>query len=127
MIEKKISHHMTEMPHTIGEGATVVKAREMMREFGYHHLPVLKGGTLVGIISERDLRVAELLNKDAETSIADIMSEEPYMVDHDADIKDVLAAMQKKGFSSVIVKGTKKDSWGIFTTTDAIRLLMATL
>lgn len=127
MIERKISHHMTEMPHTIGDGATVAKAREMMREFGYHHLPVLRGGAVVGMISERDLRVAEVLNKDSEALISDIMSEEPFMVEHDADIREVLTMMQKKGLSSAIVKGTKKDSWGIFTTTDAVRLLVATL
>lgn len=127
MIQRNISHHMTELPHTIGENSSVQKAREMMEEFGYHHLPVLCGGTVVGMISERDLRVAETLKKDSETLVSQIMSDEPFMVDHDADIKDVLKQMQDKGYSSAIVKGTAKSPWGIFTTTDAIRLLAATL
>lgn len=127
MIHRKISHHMTEMPHTIGENSTVKKAREMMSEFGYHHLPVLCGGTIVGMISERDLRVAETLKKDDDTLISQIMSAEPFMVDRDADIKDVLIMMQNRGYSSAIVKGTTSSTWGIFTTTDAIRLLVATL
>lgn len=127
MIPRQVSHHMTEQPHSIGTEATAKKARETMREFGYHHLPVLKGGIVVGMVSERDLRVAEFLNKDAEVTVGEIMNDEPFMVERDADIKDVVKAMHAKGVSSAMVKGTANSPWGIFTTTDAIRLLLAVL
>lgn len=127
MIHRKISHHMSETPHTIGENSTVRHARELMREYSYHHLPVLRGGLIVGMISERDLRIAESLKKEDNTLISEIMSDEPFMVERDADIKDVLTQMQHKGYSSAIVKGTSNNTWGIFTYTDALRLLLSTL
>lgn len=124
-MNQQISHHMTEIPHTIGKDASLEKAREMMREFSYHHLPVLSGGTVVGMITERDLRVAEALKSANSTTVADIMNEEPFFVERTTPLKDVLQVMLKKRYSSVLVRGTKDQPWGVFTTTDAIRLLMA--
>lgn len=123
-MNQNISHHMTEIPHTIGKDTSVRKAREMMREFSYHHLPVLHGGLVVGLVTERDLRVAEALKEDENTLVEEIMNDQPYFVDRDANIKDVLGTMLKKGFSSVLIRGTKDKPWGVFTTTDALRLLM---
>ncbi len=123
-MNQQIAHHMTEIPHTIGKDASLRKAREMMREFSYHHLPVLNGGTVVGIITERDLRVAETLKTDDSTAVADVMNEDPLFVERTTPIKEVLQIMLNKRYSSVLVRGTKDQPWGVFTTTDAIRLLM---
>ncbi len=120
-----ISHYMTELPHTIGKDASIRKARELMVEFSYHHLPVLNGGQVVGVITERDLRVAESLRKDEDTSVQEVMNDEPLFVERNTPIKEVLQTMLKKGYSSVLVRGTKDKAWGVFTTTDAIRLLIA--
>lgn len=122
-----ISHHMTEIPHTIGKDASVQKAREMMREFSYHHLPVLNAGTVVGMITERDLRVAEALRKDEQTTVAEVMNDEPLFVERTASLHEVLQIMLSKGYSSVLVRGTKTEPWGVFTTTDALRLLLAVI
>ena len=70
-MNKEIYYHMTEIPHTVGQDATVKKAREMMREYGYHHLPVLNGRTVVGMVSERDLRTAEEMQQDENKKIKD--------------------------------------------------------
>ena len=53
----QISKYMTVMPHTIGFDQSVDKALGIMKEFKIRHLPVLKGGNLVGIISERDIQL----------------------------------------------------------------------
>lgn len=124
-MNQNISHHMTEIPHTIGKDASVQKARELMREYSYHHLPVLNGGHVVGVITERDLRVAEALGQDEKVHVEDIMNDEPLFVEPDQNIKEVLELMLKKGYSSVLIRGSPKAPWGVFTTTDAIRLLMA--
>ncbi len=123
-MNQQIAHHMSEVPHTIGKDASLRMAREMMQEFSYHHLPVLYGGTVVGIVTERDLRVAEMLKTDEVTGINEVMNDDPLFVERTTPIKDVLQLMLKKGYSSVLVRGTKNEPWGVFTTTDALRLLM---
>ena len=54
------AHHpvadwMTHDPVTIDIDADVASARDLMLERGFRHLPVLEGGSLVGIVSLRDL------------------------------------------------------------------------
>lgn len=40
---------------TIAEDATIAKLTELMIRFKVHHVPVLRGKELVGIIARRDL------------------------------------------------------------------------
>ena len=117
-----IGEHMTTLPHTIGQDSSVELALEKMREFHCHHLPVLEGGHLVGVISDRDLYLATTITKTGETTIKDIMMDDPYIVEPSSETKSVLQEMLNKKISSAIVKATPNNDWGIFTTTDAIRL-----
>jgi CBS domain-containing protein len=50
-----VSKGMTRDPETIDPGASVGTAMDLMLDGGFRHLPVLEGGTLVGIVSMRDL------------------------------------------------------------------------
>jgi Predicted signal-transduction protein containing cAMP-binding and CBS domains len=50
-----VSKLMTWNPLTIGPDATVGEAMDSMLDGGFRHLPVMDGGTLVGIVSMRDL------------------------------------------------------------------------
>ena len=54
-----IDKYMTAVPHTIGAEQTLAKAEKMMNDYKIRHLPVLKGGQLVGILSEGDVRLVE--------------------------------------------------------------------
>ena len=50
-----VSKRMTGDPLTIDPEATVGEAMDRMLDGGFRHLPVMEGGTLVGIVSMRDL------------------------------------------------------------------------
>lgn len=50
---------MTPGPHSIEESATVFDAALLMARHAIRHLPVTRGGELVGVISERDLFAAQ--------------------------------------------------------------------
>ena len=50
-----VSKGMTWNPLTIGPDATVGEAMDRMLDGGFRHLPIMDGGTLVGIVSMRDL------------------------------------------------------------------------
>jgi acetoin utilization protein AcuB len=120
-----IASFMTPMPHTVGSEQTITFAQEQMRKYRVRHLPVLHGGELYGIVSERDLGVIAGLNEvnPDETTVEEAMTQEAYTVAKDTPMLEVLREMLEHQYgSAVVVEGNKVI--GIFTTHDALRLLV---
>src|SRR3954470_4861156 len=57
---------MTREVVTVGPETTAAEALTLCRENRIRHLPVLEGGQLVGVISDRDLRLATPALSDAD-------------------------------------------------------------
>src|SRR5438445_10574856 len=55
MEQARISEVMTKDPVTVGPGTSLREAAKVMADKWIRHLPVLDGGKLVGILSQRDL------------------------------------------------------------------------
>ena len=53
--QTRISEAMTKDPVTVGPGTSLREAAKVMADRWIRHLPVLDGGRLVGVISQRDL------------------------------------------------------------------------
>lgn len=49
---------MTTSPHTVGPDDTALDALSRMSQHGFRHLPVVKDGKVIGMISVRDLYAA---------------------------------------------------------------------
>lgn len=118
---------MTPSVHTISMESTLPQARTLMEEHGIRHLPVLDGSKLVGVISDRDLARMEgfpMIDFNL-VSVPDAMSDEPYVVAPDTPAIEVFRTMHKERYGSAIVAdgGTVV---GVFTTTDALRVLADT-
>ena len=58
-----VSALMTRYPETIESTETTEHAASLMVHGGFRHLPVVDGGTLVGIVSIRDLMRVELADR----------------------------------------------------------------
>ena len=54
----KIADLMTPDPVTVGATAPLADALATLQELGIRHLPVLEGGLVVGVVSDRDLMQA---------------------------------------------------------------------
>lgn len=119
-----IDEFMIPTPETIGQEQTLAFAAARMEKHGFRHLPVLHGGALVGILSDRDVNmVGSLSGVDPETlKIEDAMTPDPYAVPPGTKLGDVISAMiEHKYGSAVIAEGAKVH--GIVTTTDMLRIL----
>ena len=116
---------MTAQPHTIGEEQTLANARDRMRHWGVRHLPVLRGGHLVGVVSSRDIALVEsLTGVDVEqVTVDDAMTEDPWTVTVDARLGDVARTMAERKLGAAIVVDAADTVVGVFTTTDALRAL----
>ena len=114
---------MTVLPHTVGSEQTVAYARSIMAQHGIRHLPVLHGGALDGIVSERDLALATSLDgiDPAETTVEEAMTAEPYAVHRKAKLGTVVREMADHKYgSALVVEG--KAVVGIFTLSDAVSI-----
>ena len=119
-----ISKYMTASPHSIGHDQMLSAAHKVMREHLCRHLPVLHGGKLLGIVTERDLHLIETL-KDVnpeEVRVEDAMSAHVYSVSPDAPLDEVASEMAARKYGSAVVMQNEKVV-GIFTTVDACRAL----
>lgn len=119
-----IQKYMTTTPHSIGAEQTLAHAHEVLREHKIRHLPVLRGGALVGMITQRDLALVEAL-KDVDPRkvlVEEAMSTSLYTVEPDAPLDEVVSEMAEKKYGSAVVVQNHKVV-GIFTTVDVCTAL----
>ncbi len=123
-----IRKYMTSSPHSIGRDQTLATAHEMMRTHDIRHLPVLEGGKLVGVVTQRDLHLVETLRDvdPDQVTVEDAMSTQVYAVEQDTPLEEVVSNMAEHRYGSVVVMHGQKVV-GIFTTTDACRALAVLL
>ncbi len=73
----QIQTYMTPMPHSIGNDIGLKKALEMMREYRIRHLPVQEEGRLIGILTDRDLKLASSFEGAYDLKVDEVMSPDP--------------------------------------------------
>ncbi len=113
---------MTMTPRTIEANQPIVAARRIMREYGVRHLPVVDDrGRLVGVISERDIHVAQVASAD-RMMVEEIMAAKPYAVAPNLLLQQVVRNMAAKKLGSAVVMDHGR-VLGVFTTTDALDVL----
>ena len=118
-----LARFMTPLPHTIREDEFLLQAADMMRLRGVRHLPVVDAkGKLVGILSDRDVKLASaLLPDEDDIKVEDIMTPEPYTASENDDVRESLDQMEQRKLGAVIIMGAGGRIAGLFTSTDAVR------
>jgi CBS domain-containing protein len=130
-----VSHIMSTNVVTIHHGDPISKVRKLMNETGVHHIPVVSGENIVGIISWSDilrLSFAEAFNADERAvdatldhtrKIEDLMKKEPFTIPQDGKIREAAEILARGDFHSLpVVQGRKLV--GIVTSTDLIKYLL---
>lgn len=121
---KTIGDYMTSAPHTVGQEQSVRFAADLMLEQRFRHLPVLHGGKLVGVISDRDIQLVSSFDDldPNEILIEEVMMPDPYTAAPSTPIVEAAKHMLEHSHGCVVVVEGDHVS-GIFTTVDALRVI----
>ena len=115
---------MTPFPYSVDVGAPIREAQEFMRVHKIRHLPVTDDQKLLGVLSDRDIKLFLGMDFDYpeknDVTVRDVYMDHPYIVDLNERLDKVLQNMAEKHIGSVLVTRNGKLA-GVFTSTDACK------
>ncbi len=116
---ESVRTQMTRDPVTVAPDTSLAEVRAKLRQGGFRFIPVVDEGRLVGVITDRDVR---LYSQEADLEVRSVMTEELLTVSPHASIREVarlLVECDVGGFP--VVEGQKLV--GVITTTDVLKAL----
>ena len=123
-----IEKYMTTSPHAIGRDQPLTLAHAMLKKHRIRHLPVLDGGELVGLLSERDLQLIETFEgvDPKRVTIEEAMSTSVYAVTPETKLDQVVREMAEHKYGCAVVI-QNAHVVGVFTTVDVCRAFAESL
>jgi acetoin utilization protein AcuB len=116
-----VRQRMTPHPVTIGPHDTLAAAQEKMTAGNFRRLPVVHDGTLVGILTDRDLR--RHVGAEARTRVGAAMTETPLTVAPATTVEDAVHLMLKHQISGLPVVENGQVV-GLITTSDILHAFL---
>ncbi len=126
---------MSDNPLVVRPEASLGDAAEIMLERGFRHLPVVEGGALVGMLSDRDLRsliaprladaeALDALRARYETPVSEVMVPDVEAIDPESSLGEAIDRLleAKVGALPVVDPGTG-ELLGILSYVDVLRAL----
>jgi CBS domain-containing protein len=117
---------MTPFPYAVGPDASVLEVEQLMEEHSIRHVPVQDDGSVLGIVSERDLHhmVHQALpsGDKSRLRVRHLLLPDPYTVEMTTPLADVVREMAARHIGSAIVLRQGRLA-GVFSAVDACRLL----
>ncbi len=118
-----IQKYMSCDPISLDADKAIVDAENLMRDNGIRHLPIVEGNQVVGILSDRDIKLAKSIVQAADAiQVRHVCHSDVYSVEPDTPIDVVVETMAEHQYGSAVVTQNGK-LVGIFTTVDACRTL----
>jgi CBS domain-containing protein len=138
---EKVADIMTREVVTVREEENLKHVMDGLDRFGFRHLPVVDDGKLVGVVTQRDLLMAQVSSlvpgtaRDAMESqieenafIASIMSRDVSSVTPDTSIVEAARKMRDHKFGCLpVVEGDNMKLVGIVTEADFLSLAIILL
>jgi acetoin utilization protein AcuB len=123
----KVSKYMTTLPHTTNSKLPLQEAYNLMISESIRHLPVLNGGTLVGMLSDRDVKFAASFGDLSKMLVEDVMTPDVYSVHPDTELDNVVESMAQSKFGCAVIQQENNKVVGVFTASDSLRVLATVL
>lgn len=120
---KIVSELMTRELVTLGEDEDLARAEDLLRQQRIRHLPVVRAGKLVGLVTHRDLlRVCATRGAPAHAARAgDVMTREVQTVAPDTPLRDAVQRMLVAKYGCLPVTLPDGTLVGLLTEADLVR------
>jgi len=136
MSQTRVREIMQRNVVTISAGERLSTVEDIMTLGRLRHMPVVQGGDLVGVVSERDLLRASLSNLTAYGSderraflhgveIARVMSKPPIVIGSEALVEDAARVMVEHKIGCLPIVDDSEKLIGLVTETDVLRYFAA--
>jgi acetoin utilization protein AcuB len=128
----RVRDWMSPDPVAVAPTDTVREARMLLHRYGIRHLPVVERDRVVGVVSDRDVRIDDvLLGQIAKTrdvdgvlggvrTVASVMSSPAHTIRDDASMEAAARAMLSRRISALPVVDVDGALVGVVTTTDCL-------
>jgi acetoin utilization protein AcuB len=124
---------MTTYPVTVTPQATIAEALDLMRDLDIRHLPVVDGGALVGMLSDRDLAYlnvgalltdqgADALRRELATPVIKVMRSDVICVEPETELSDVVGLLLEHKIGAIpVIRPDTQAVVGIVSYIDVLR------
>ena len=114
-------------PYVCGPDTTLLEAAAAMESSDLGSLAVVEGMSLIGLVTERDIRRAVANGTDLGTAVSTVMSDDPDTFDPDLDVWDAAAWIAESGYRHLPVVGDDGDLLGVVSIRDLLKALVDTV
>lgn len=122
---------MTSDPATVSPQSSAAEARRLLESNVIHHLPVVEGDRLVGIVSSSDLLKLHLLDDKlalfTRATVDQIMETNVTVLGKNSTLREAVEKLSMGNFHALPVVDRKRRLLGIVTSTDLMNELMLRL
>jgi CBS domain-containing protein len=129
-----INHIMTKQVQSVQDGQSLSEVYKIMCNTGVHHVPVLSGQKLVGLVSFTDMMKLDLVLNgidahslatvmDQQFKLTEVMSTSLVTLSDKGTVRDAAEKLSEGDFHSLPVVAEDMSLAGIVTSTDLIRYL----
>lgn len=131
-----VQDYMSKDLITVDEDTSIMKASKIMKQNNIRHLPVLRHGRLVGIVSDRELKEAtpskattldihEMYYLLDQITVKSLMAKKLYTITPEATVEKAAAVMLKHNVSALPVVDEKGGLQGIIAKGDVFRAFVS--
>ncbi|MCL4504280.1 MAG: CBS and ACT domain-containing protein [Deltaproteobacteria bacterium] len=131
-----VQDYMSKDLITIDEDASIMRASKLMKQNNIRHLPVLRKGRLVGIVTDRELKEAapskatlldihEMYHLLDQVAVKGLMPKKLYTIGPEATVEKAAAIMLSRNISALPVVDEKGGLIGIIAKGDIFRAFVS--
>lgn len=122
MMNELVHTHMTKDVITLNPNDTLGQARNILIDKHIHHIPIVDGKKLVGMVTSWDIfKLGKSVEEYAPMKVSEVMTRRVATLDPDQHLGAVADVLTRHLFHAVPIVNDDHELLGIVTSTDIIR------